>query len=130
MLSGDWDRAGERTGGLSNDEQSARGGEGEGRGGHRAPGGPPRQYTAAYGWVSLQLEGMGIASYDLTGDGYPDVFLTTQGANRLQTLAGGPSQPTYRDIGLKRGVNAPVPFTGGDRQPSTPRHQQFQAVHH
>ena len=26
---------------------------------------------------------MGIASYDVTGDGYPDVFLTSQGDNRL-----------------------------------------------
>ena len=39
---------------------------------------------------------MGIASYDLTGDGYPDVYLTSQGDNRLQTLTGGPgrSRPT------------------------------------
>ena len=38
---------------------------------------------------------MGIASYDVTGDGLPDVYLTSQGDNRLQTLAAGPSRPTY-----------------------------------
>ena len=37
---------------------------------------------------------MGIASYDLTGDGYPDVYLTSQGDNKLQALAAGPTQPT------------------------------------
>ena len=32
---------------------------------------------------------MGIASYDVTGDGLPEVFLTSQGDNKLQTLADG-----------------------------------------
>ncbi len=67
-------------------------------------------------------------SYDLTGDGYPDVFLTSQGENRLQTLTAGPTKPTYRDIGLKRGVNAAEPFTGGDKLPSTAWHPEFQDV--
>jgi hypothetical protein len=71
---------------------------------------------------------MGIASYDLTGDGYPEVFLTSQSDNRLQTLATGPSQPTYRDIGLKRGVNAARPFAGGDIRPSTAWHDEFADV--
>ena len=34
----------------------------------------------------MQIWGMGIASYDLTGDGYPEVYLTSQGDNKLQTL--------------------------------------------
>ena len=33
---------------------------------------------------------MGIGSYDVNGDGYPDVYLTSQGPNVLQTLLGGP----------------------------------------
>ena len=49
---------------------------------------------------------MGIASHDLTGDGYPEFYLTSQAANRLQTLADGPAQPTYRDIGHQRGITA------------------------
>jgi len=76
----------------------------------------------------VQIEGMGIASYDITNDGYPEVFLTSQAANRLQTLTSGPSQPTYRDIGLKRGVNATRPFTGGEPLPSTAWHPEFQDV--
>jgi enediyne biosynthesis protein E4 len=128
MLFSDWDRSGRMDLRVSNDDHYYPAGEGEEQLWHIAPGEPPRQYTAADGWVSLQLEGMGIASYDLTGDGYPDVFLTTQGANRLQTLAGGPSQPTYRDIGLKRGVNATVPFTGGESLPSTAWHDEFEDV--
>jgi hypothetical protein len=92
------------------------------------PGAPPRLYTADDGWVRVNVEGMGIASYDLTGDGYPEVFLTSQGSNRLQTLTSGPAKPTYRDIGLKRGVNADRPFTGGDPLPSTAWHPQFDDV--
>ena len=49
---------------------------------------------------TLQIWGMGIASQDLTGDGYPEIYLTSQGDNKLQTLADGPSQPTYGDIAL------------------------------
>ena len=93
-----------------------------------APSEAPRLYTDADGWVKLQIEGMGIASYDVTGDGYPDVFLTSQGASRLQTLTAGPSQPTFRDIGLPRGVNVAHPFTGDMNLPSTAWHPEFQDV--
>ena len=48
------------------------------------------------GWRPLKVWGMGIASYDLTGDGQPEVYLTSQGDNKLQTLAAGPAQPAYR----------------------------------
>ena len=44
--------------------------------------------------------GMGIASYDVTGDGLPEVYLTSQGDNKLQTLAdatGQPDLPGHRD---------------------------------
>jgi hypothetical protein len=71
---------------------------------------------------------MGIASYDLTGSGYPDVFLTSQADNRLQTLVADATHPTYRDAGQKRGVNAAQPFTGGDTRPSTAWHAQFEDV--
>jgi hypothetical protein len=88
----------------------------------------PSLYTSDDGWVTVQIQGMGIASYDLTGDGYPEVFLTSQTDNRLQTLTTGPSRPTYRDVGLKRGVNAARPFTGGDIRPSTAWHDEFADV--
>ena len=71
---------------------------------------------------------MGIASQDVTGDGYPDVFLTSQGDNKLQTLVDGPGRPTYGDIALKRGVTATRPFAGGDILPSTAWHPEFEDV--
>ena len=52
----------------------------------------PRLYTHDEGWQPMQIWGMGIASYDVTGDGLPEVFLTSQGDNKLQTL-GGRSRP-------------------------------------
>jgi enediyne biosynthesis protein E4 len=87
--------------------------------------GPPHVYTPAEGWVPLQIWGMGIAGYDLTGDGYPEYYLTSQGDNKLQTLTVGPEKPTFRDIALKRGVTAAQPFTGGDPLPSTAWHPEF-----
>ena len=71
---------------------------------------------------------MGIASADLTGDGYPEVYLTSQGDNKLQTLADGPAQPAYEDIALERGATAHRPFTGGDVLPSTAWHAEFADV--
>ncbi|HEV2005176.1 MAG TPA: VCBS repeat-containing protein, partial [Candidatus Limnocylindrales bacterium] len=129
MLFSDWDRSGRMDLRVSNDAHYYQLTDGEEQLWRIEAGRPPRLYAAADGWVSLQLEGMGIASYDLTGDGYPDVYLTTQGANLLQTLTAGPSQPTYRDIGLKRGLNVTRPFTGPDTSlPSTAWHDEFADV--
>lgn len=71
---------------------------------------------------------MGIASQDLTGDGRPEVFLTSQADNKLQTLAPGASTPDYQDIALKRGVTAQRPYVGGDILPSTAWHPEFADV--
>ena len=61
--------------------------------------------------------------------GYPEVFLTSQGDNKLQTLADGPGQPRYRDIALRSGASPPrEPFAGGDALPSTAWHAEFQDV--
>ena len=75
--------------------------------GASTPGQAPRLYTEADGWAFLQLWGMGIASYDVTGDGQPEVYLTSQGANRLQSLVDGPAQPAYHDIALERTMSMP-----------------------
>ena len=85
-------------------------------------------YTADDGWVQMQIWGMGIASHDLTGDGLPEVYLTSQADNKLQTLAAGPAQPMYRDIALKRGVIGTRPVNGGDPLPSTAWHPAFEDV--
>ncbi|HEY3164399.1 MAG TPA: VCBS repeat-containing protein [Candidatus Limnocylindrales bacterium] len=126
MLFSDWDRSGRSDLRISNDRHFYI--DGEEQLWRIEPGAAPRLYTADEGWVRVSVEGMGIASYDLTGDTYPEVYLTSQGSNRLQTLTAGASQPTYRDIGLKRGVLADRPFTGGDQLPSTAWHPEFDDV--
>jgi hypothetical protein len=128
MLFSDWNRSGRMDLRVSNDRQYYLPTDGEEQLWRVAPGKPPALYSADDGWVRVQVEGMGIASYDLTGDGYPEVFLTSQADNRLQTLTAGPTQPTYRDIGQRRGVNAAQPFTGGDTRPSTAWHDEFADV--
>jgi hypothetical protein len=92
------------------------------------PGEVPRLYGAHDGWKPVRIWGMGIASQDITGDGLPEVYLTSQGDNKLQTLANGADQPTYEDIGLRRGVNSTLPFAGGQDLPSTAWHPEFADV--
>jgi hypothetical protein len=128
MLFSDWDRSGRRDLRVSNDRHYYDNVNGEEQLWRVAAGEAPRLYTANDGWVPLQIWGMGIGSYDVTGDGYPDVYLTSQGPNMLQTLLNGPAQPTYRDIALKRGVVATRPVAGGDPLPSTAWHPEFQDV--
>jgi hypothetical protein len=126
MLFSDWDRSGRRDLRLSNDrhyhpfaqEQLFR----------IEPGEEPRAWTQAEGWQPVRIWGMGIASYDLTGDGYPEVFLTSQADNRLQTLADGAERPTYTDIAIERHANASRPYTGDVDLLSTAWHPEFQDV--
>jgi hypothetical protein len=128
MLFSDWDRSGRRDLRVSNDRQYYDRERGEEQLWRMVPGEPPRRYTTEEGWVKLQIWGMGIASQDVTGDGYPELYLTTQGANKLQTLTDGPAQPTYADIGRLRAADAPRPFAGGDPLPSTAWHPEFADV--
>jgi hypothetical protein len=128
MLFSDWDGSGRMDLRVSNDDHYYPAAAGQEQLWRIAPNQPPRLYTAADGWQAVHIEGMGIASYDVTGDGLPEVYLTSQSASRLQTLTRGPSQPTYGDIGLKRGVNVAQPFAGGQALPSTAWHPEFQDV--
>jgi hypothetical protein len=127
VLFSDWDRSGRRDLRMTNDRHYYR--DGEEQLWQVAPGEPPRPYTRDDGWQKMSIWGMGIASYDLTGDGLPEVFLTSQGDNKLQTLVDGPAQPNYADIALDRDANAHRPFTGDDTlMPSTAWHAEFQDV--
>ena len=126
MLFSDWDLSGRRDLRLANDRNYYVNGEEQLW--RVAPGESPRLYTNADGWVSLQIWGMGIAGYDVNGDGYPDYYVTSQADNRLQTLAAGPNQPSYRDIALERGVAATRPGSGGQDLPSTSWHPEFEDV--
>ncbi len=96
----------------------------------RARRGARRSYTPEQGWKPLQIWGMGIASADLDGDGYPEVFLTSMSDNKLQQLEAGAARPSYRDIAFKRGATAHRPYIGGDVHPSTAWHAQFADVNH
>jgi enediyne biosynthesis protein E4 len=126
MLFSDWSRSGRADLRVTNDRQYYR--VGSEQLWRVEPGQPPRQYTAADGWQPMQIWGMGIASYDIDGDGYPDVYLTSQGDNKLQALSAGPGRPAYHDIALARGVTVAQPFTGGETLPSTAWHPEFQDV--
>jgi hypothetical protein len=126
ILFSDWGRTGQRDLRMANDRHYyIDGGEQLWR---IAPGEAPREYTEADGWRRLQIWGMGIASQDLTGDGRPEVLITSQGDNKLQTLDERSTQPAYHDIALERGVTAQRPFTGGDVLPSTAWHPEFEDV--
>jgi len=129
MLFSDWDRSGRRDLRVSNDRHYYSDlSDGQEQLWRIAPGEPPREYTADDGWVSERIQGMGIGSYDVNGDGYPEAYLTSQGPNILQSLVGGPSKPTYRNLAVKLGVSATRPSTGGDPLPSTAWHPEFQDV--
>lgn len=126
MLFSDWGRTGDRDLRVTNDRHYYR--DGSEQLWRIRPGQEPRLYGADEGWQPLQLWGMGIASQDLTGDGRPEVFLTSQGDNKLQTLAGDPDRPEYRDMALRAGVTAQRPYVGGDVLPSTAWHPEFADV--
>jgi hypothetical protein len=126
ILFSDWDRSGRRDLRMTNDRHYYV--DGEEQLWRVAEGQPPRLYTADEGWQHMEIWGMGIASYDVSGDGLPEVFLTSQADNKLQTLADGATQPHYEDIALRTGVIAHKPYTGGDTLPSTAWHPEFQDV--
>jgi hypothetical protein len=129
LLFSDWDRSGRRDLRVSNDRQYYSDlTDGQEQLWRMVPGEAPRLYTADDGWVSMRLNGMGIGSYDVNGDGYPDAYLTSQGPNALQTLLDGPAKPTFRDISHKLGLDATRPSTGGDPLPSTSWHAEWADV--
>jgi hypothetical protein len=126
MLFSDWSHSGRADLRVSNDRHYYV--DGEEQLWRIQPDQAPVAYTEADGWQPMQIWGMGIASQDITGDGLPEVFLTSQADNKLQTLAEGASRPDYRDIALDRGVTAQRPYAGGDVLPSTAWHPEFADV--
>lgn len=131
MLFTDWNRSGRPALRVSNDREYYKGGQEQLW--DLPPGAPPRLYGPNEGWGVLKVWGMGIASADVTGDGYPDYFLTSMADNKLQVLdpapaPGVPPRPAYKDIALARGTLAQRPYTGGDPRPSTAWHAQFEDV--
>lgn len=126
ILFSDWDRSGRGDLRMTNDKHYYR--DGEEQLWRIADGEPPRLYTREEGWKKMQIWGMGIASFDVTGDGLPEVFLTSQGDNKLQSLSEGADRPSYSDLAIRRGVTAHRPFTANQVYPSTAWHPEFQDV--
>jgi hypothetical protein len=127
MLFSDWNKSGVQSLRVANDREYYEGGQEQLW--RIEPGKEPALYTEADGWKFLRIWGMGIASADLAGNGYPAYFVTSMADNKLQTLAdppkdGGP-QPTYKDEAYVKGLTAHRPYTGGDLRPSTAWHAQF-----
>ena len=128
ILFTDWNRSGQPSLRVSNDREYYKGGQEQMW--HLEPGQDPRLYTEAEdGWKRLRIWGMGIASADVTLDGYPDYFLTSMADNKLQVLKdAGSGKPDYADIAFKSGITAHRPYTGDDLRPSTAWHAQFADV--
>lgn len=128
MLFTDWNLSGTPSLRVSNDREYYKGGTEQMW--HVEAGVEPRLYSADEGWRPLKIWGMGIASSDVNGDGYPDYFLTSMADNKLQVLTEqeGDKKPQFDDVAFKRGVTAHRPFTGDDLNPSTAWHAQFADV--
>ncbi|MGX9356799.1 CRTAC1 family protein [Roseobacteraceae bacterium S113] len=86
---------------------------------------PPRLYGAADNWPALSIWGMGIASRDITGDGYADVYLTSMGDQKLQVFDPQGGGPVWHDVPFEFGATAHRPHVGEDGRPSTGWHAQF-----
>lgn len=130
MLFTDWNRSGTPSLRVSNDREYYKGGREQMW--HVEPGKEPVLYSEQEGWKYLRIWGMGIASYDLDFDGYPEYFLTSMADNKLQTLAAPPKDgkapAAYKDVAFAKGATAHRPYTGGDWHPSTAWHTDFQDV--
>ena len=122
MLFSDWDRSGRRDLRISNDRESyVR--EGQEQLWRMSGGEPPTEYTEKDGWERVMICGMGIASHDLDGDGYPEVYLTSMFGNRLETLAEGtrivrPTGMSPRSLGSDLASRSPA-MTSAPRPPGT-----------
>ena len=131
MLFSDWSRSGHADLRVGNDREYYRNGREQLW--QLKPGQAPHLFTPEEGFKPLQIWGMGIASADLDGSGYPSVFITSMADNKLQKLdqivaPDGSLRPSYSDIALRKGVTAHRPYTGGDIRPSTAWHAQFEDV--
>ena len=118
MLFSDWTRSGRQDLRISNDRHYYV------RDGHEEMWrlDEMRPLDAADGWPEISLWGMGIASRDITGNGYPDVMLTSMGDQLLQLNEG---DGALRNAPFEMGTYAQRPFIGDDGRPATGWHAEF-----
>ncbi|MCA3562395.1 MAG: CRTAC1 family protein [Aestuariivirga sp.] len=131
MLFTDWNNSGTPDLRMANDREYYEGGQEQMW--QVRPGQPPKLYRKEDGWAYLRIWGMGLAGYDLDGDGFQEYAITSMADNKLQTLKeppkdGSAPKPTYKDVAWPRGVTAHRPFMGTDLKPSTAWHIDFQDV--
>jgi enediyne biosynthesis protein E4 len=126
LLFSDWGRSGRRDLRVSNDRHYST--EAQEQLWRIEVGEAPELWTREEGWQTLRIWGMGIASHDVTGDGYPEIYLTSQADSKLQTLADGPDRPEYGDIAIRHGVTAHRPYAGDVAMRSTAWHPEFADV--
>ena len=116
MLFSDWNRSGTADLRVSNDRHYyVRGGS------EQMWSMPDLTLRDGDGWEPISIWGMGIASQDITGDGRPEVVLTSMGDQLLQ-IAG---ENGYSAAPFSTGTYAQRPFIGDDGRPSTGWHAQF-----
>ncbi|KUP94918.1 CRTAC1 family protein [Tritonibacter horizontis] len=122
VLFSDWNRNGQADLRLSNDRHYyVKGGQEQ----MWAMEPSPRLYTQEDGWRPYALWGMGIASRDITGDGFQDVYLTSMGDQKFQVQDPSAGGPVWTDVTYGYGTTAHRPYTGGDGRPSTGWHAAF-----
>ena len=130
MMFTDWNKSGTPSLRVSNDREYYQGGQEQLW--HVETGKEPSLYTDKDGWKFVRIWGMGIASYDLNFDGYPEYFLSSMADSRLQSLtkieAGVPPKPDFTEGAFLKGITAHRPYTGTDERPSTGWHTQFEDV--
>ncbi|WP_299347623.1 CRTAC1 family protein [uncultured Maritalea sp.] len=85
----------------------------------------PALYTRDQGWIEHKIWGMGIASRDISGDGLPEIYLTSMGDQKLQSIQGSGATPTYTDATFGKGITTHRPYKGDDGRPSTGWHVAF-----
>ncbi|SFE67076.1 CRTAC1 family protein [Roseivivax sediminis] len=117
MLISDWQRTGTPELRISNDRHYYV------RGGHEEMWrlDPLEPRGTDDGWEEVSLWGMGIASADVDGNGFPDVMLTSMGDQLLQFGNG----TEFVSAPYSVGTYAQRPHVGDDGRPATGWHAEF-----
>lgn len=116
MLFSDWNRTGVADLRVSNDRHYY-----VSKGSEQMWAMPELRLRDGDGWNPISIWGMGIASQDITGDGLPEVVLTSMG-DQLMQLA---NKTGYVAAPFSIGSFAHRPYFGDDGRPSTGWHAQF-----